>query len=181
MRTSRTLLASAVATSLALLGCGGGDNVAAFDIVEVVDSDCSQGESGQINCIDPATFQDVERIGRWTIETVDADHFVLTTENGRVLPGVQFANNGRILSDQCTGQGGRCFFTRSRTDTLEAQTGCVRIVDRVIDVVIQDGVLTGQRSDVQFVDDCDASNVRQQIVRVEGVEVDEPIRAREGL
>jgi hypothetical protein len=164
-----------------LVGCGGPeDTLAAFDVTLVTFSDCSQVGQGGVNCTDEEELRSVTMAGRWIVDYRGIDTFSITTDDGRVLPGVYFNNDGRTQSPNCAGQGGTCHFARTRSDEQDADTGCLRISERVIDVYVLDGEMSGQMSAVEFTDQsCGTPLIEELLVEVEGALVDEPVRARE--
>lgn len=181
-RSSRLLFASVLVAAL-VAGCGGPeDTLAAFEVTQVTFEDCSQVGAGAVQCADPAVLQALSTTGRWIFDYRGVDTFALTTDTGRVVPGVFFPNDGRVASESCTGQGGRCHFARSRTDSVAPDTGCLRIEERVIDVVVLDDQISGVMSDVIVSDEsCGTSNVRQVLIEVSGRALAEPVHAREEL
>lgn len=181
-RTSLAAASLAVGLSFAGLlgGCGPEDTLQAYEVTITTTEDCSQVGAGPVQCADPEVLRQVSTTGRWIFDYRGVDTFALTTDTGRVLPGVYFSNNGGLISESCTGQGGRCHFARSRTDSVDPNTGCLRIEERVIDVFDLDGALSGLMSDVIVSDEsCGTSNVRQILIEVTGHPVDEPVHARE--
>jgi len=162
---------------LALLsGCG--PSLVAFEVTEVKTSDCTQNASNQVQCFDPESLSIAQNIGRWTIDYT-GDKFVLTTASGETMPGLHFSDNGRVISDTCIGEGGQCHFARTRVDSLDPASGCFVIEDRVIDVRVVEGVLSGTRSEVRFIEGCDQASVREVVTNVSGEVLDEPVLARE--
>lgn len=175
-------------SSMALLGiallasaCGGDeDTLEAFRVTVTPVSDCEQSGQGPVSCVDEAELSAVSVTGRWVFDYVGADTFVLLTEDGRTLPGVYFADDGRVLTTACTGTGGVCHFARVRSAGEDAQSGCVRRKQRLVDLTILDGVLAGELFDESFTDEtCDTSSVSQLRATLAGTRVDEDVLARE--
>ena len=163
-----------------LFGCGPEDSIEAYDVGIVTYSDCSQVGAGAVQCIDEGVLREVSTRGRWIVDYRDIDMFTLTTHTGRVLPGVYFANDGRALSGSCNGEGGRCLFTHNRIDSVDERTGCLRTEERIVDVRVIDGEMTGEVSDVIATDPtCGTSNIREVLMEVTGHRVDEAVLARE--
>lgn len=178
--------------ALGLCACGEDDHLAAFDVELVTISDCFQRIDTTVNppaplpvsCEDTEALLAVTVLGRWIFDYRGRDTFVATTHDGRAVPGVFFANDGQVLVSQrspCQGQGGTCHFARTRTDETDLETGCLRISERVIDVVVNEGTITGEVTDVQVSEDgCgDTSVINEEVVSVEGVLANEVVRARE--
>lgn len=177
-------LLGVLGAALALAGCGGDDSsLRTYDIHLVTQSDCSQVGQGAVSCEDPEALAALSVSGQWVFDYRGADTFVVTTDEGRAVPGIFFNNTGDIETTACTGQGGVCHFARARKDELDVESSCFKIRERVIDVYIQDDdTLTGQLSDVQFTDEtCGTSLVTEVIVQVQGTLADETVAAREAF
>jgi hypothetical protein len=179
MRSATTGAAPLLA--LLLSACGGEDTLAPFDVTLTAFSDCEQVGQGGVNCADEGALRAVSVEGRWVIDYRTGNTFVLVTENGRSLPGVYFANDGRVATRACTGaEGGTCHFSRVRTTGEDPQSGCPRTEERVIDVVVADGQVQGQLSDVGFTaEGCGTPIIRELLVQVTGAAASEAVRARQ--
>lgn len=170
-----------LAIALPLSACGGDeDPLEAFTVTLTPVSDCEQVGQGAVNCVDESELSAVSVTGRWVFDYVGADTFVLLTEDGRTLPGVYFSNDGRVVTTACTGGGGVCHFARVRASGEDAQSGCVRQEQRLVDLTISDGQLVGELFDESFTDEgCETAVVSQLRVSLSGTRVDEDVRARE--
>lgn len=174
-------LASGGLAVLALAACG--DEEArwqAFEVTLQPAEDCSQTGANAVQCVEVESLQATTLQGRWVFEYRGPDTFALVTEGGRVIPGVHVPNDGRLTTNSCTGQGGVCHFARARTDAVDPDTGCLRIVEYAIDVRVQQDALSGTISDVTFSDEsCGTPSIRQVITEVAGTRLEEAVRARE--
>lgn len=180
--TPQTFTLPALVALLALgAGCAPEDTLLPFDVTLITLSDCSQVGQGGVNCEDEEDLQGVTLQGRWIFDYRGADTFAVTTESGKTIAGVYFANDGRVETTACQGTGGVCHFARTRFAATDEATGCTKLTERVIDVVASDeGLLFGQMTDVSVVEECETSLITQVIIDVSGAELDEAVRSREG-
>lgn len=166
--------------ALALAACGDDDTLEAYSVRLTPISDCEQSGVGAVNCVDESQLSSVHVTGRWLFDYRGSDTFVLLTQDGRTLPGVYFANDGRVQTSACTGGGGVCHFARVRSAEDEPGSGCLRQQQRLVDLTVVDGELSGVLFDETFTDDaCDAPFVRQLRVALSGTLVEEDVLARE--
>lgn len=164
------------------VACAGDDEdtLQPFEVSLTTMSDCSQVGQGAVNCTDESALRALTTTARWVIDYRGPDTFVLLTDTGRTLPGVYFANDGRVQTRSCTGEGGTCHFSRTRFAGEDPQSGCPRQLQRVVDLRTVDGELVGEASDVSFTEEgCESSLVRELLIEVTGVAVDEAVPARE--
>ncbi len=173
-------LALVAVAALPLPACGGEeDDLAAYEVTLTPRSDCEQVGQGGVNCVDEVELASVSRSGRWLFDYRGPDTFVLLTEDGRTLPGVYFANDGRVSTTSCTGGGGVCHFARVRSSGEDPQSGCPREQQHLVDLAVVDGVLTGELFDEAFTaEGCATPIIRQLRVTLEGVLLDEAVPAR---
>lgn len=179
--TSRSCALTLVVISLSLSACGGDeDTLAAFDVTLTPFSDCEQVGQGGVNCVDESALRAVSVQGRWLFDYRGPDTFVLLTENGRTVPGVYFSNDGRAVTSVCTGEGGVCHFARVRSSGEDPQSGCPRESQRLIDLTVMNGALSGELFEEAFTaEGCETSIIRQVRVELSGSLVDETVSARE--
>lgn len=170
-----------LAFALPLSGCGGDeDTLVAFDVTMTGVSDCEQVGQGGVNCADEAALGDVSVTGRWLFDYRGPDTFVLLSEDGRTVPGVYFANDGRVTTTACLGGGGTCHFARVRSSGEDPQSGCPREEQRLVDLAIVDDTLTGEMFDEAFTaEGCETPIIRQLRVSVTGTRADDIVPARE--
>lgn len=168
-----------LAIALALCACGDEDKLTAFDVTLTTFSDCEQVGQGGANCADEAGLRAVSIEGRWLFDYRGADTFLLVTENGRTLPGVYFANNTEVTAT-CTGDGGVCHFARVRSSGEDPQSGCARQSQRLADLVVIEGALSGELFEESFTgEECETPQVRQVRIEVSGTVSEETVPARE--
>lgn len=163
------------------VGCGPTDSIKTFDVELVTISECSQVGAGAVQCEDEAELATHTIFGQWIIDERASDAFTLTTHQGRTLPGLYFANTSEI-SDQCRGQGGTCYFARTRTDELDVENNCIQINQRALDSVLdpETNTLGGIFSDITLTDEnCGTPFVEEVIIEVTGTLTDESVYARE--
>ncbi len=181
-RASVAVLSFAVGAVFAgTLGCGPTDTIKAFDVVLETTSDCSQVGVGAVQCEDEAVLREKKTLGRWVIDERGQDSIVLTTHLGRVIPGLYF-NNTDPISEECTGEGGVCYFARARVDEIDVESNCIEIQQRALDSVFDptEGTLRGTFSEIILTDEnCGTPFVQEVLVEVEGTLVDEAVLARE--
>lgn len=160
-------------------GCGAADSLHAYDVTQVTFDDCAQVGAGVVQCAEEEALRANRQEGRWYIEYLGTDTFALTTETGREVPGIYFENDGRLVSETCVGQGGRCLFARTRTDSIDDETGCLRIQERTLDLMVDEEGIRGQLGDAVFNDEsCGTSNIRVVLTEIVGTRATEPILAR---
>lgn len=161
--------------------CGPTDTIKTFDVELVTISECSQVGAGAVQCEDESELENHTIFGQWIIDERAPDAFTLTTHRGRTLPGLYFPNNSEI-SAQCTGQGGICYFARTRTDELDVENNCIQINQRALDSVLtpETNTLSGVFSDITLTDEnCGTPFVEEVIIQVTGTLSDESVYARE--
>lgn len=178
--TSLSRAAFTLALALASSACGGEeDTVVPFDVTLTPFSDCEQVGQGGVNCATEDELRSVTVKGRWIVDYRGADTFVLLTEDGRTVPGVYFPDTGQVETRACTGAGGTCHFARVRSASTDPQSGCPRNEERVVDLTVNDGQLTGEMSDIAFTEEgCGTSIIRELLIEVTGTEADEIVPAR---
>ena len=161
-------------------GCAEEDDWKAFDVSYIAIQDCAQVGANAVQCEDAETLAKIAYQGRWIYDYSGSDTMTLLTDQGRFLPGVFFANDGRLTTVTCLGGGGVCHFARSRTESRDPSTGCLRIIERRVDVVIENDALAGEIVEETMSDEsCGTANIRQLISQVSGTRVDEVVLARE--
>lgn len=168
--------------SAVILGtaCGEEDDWKAFDVSHMAIQDCAQVGANAVQCEDAEALAKIAYQGRWIYDYSGSDTMTLLTENGRFLPGVFFANDGRLTTIACLGGGGICHFARSRTESRDPTTGCLRIIERRVDVVIENDALAGEIVEETMSDEsCGTASIRQLISQVSGTRVEEVVLARE--
>lgn len=180
MVPSRALASLALALLLAACGDEEG-SLAAFAVTLQPVFDCEQvGQQGNVNCADEEDLAAVSVQGRWVFEYRGPDTFVLLTEDGRTLPGVYFNDNGRVITNACTGAGGVCHFARVRSSGTDPGTGCLRQTQHLVDLTIADGQLEGMMFDEAFTaEECTSPFRRQLQVALFGALVETDVFARE--
>lgn len=165
---------------LPLSACGEDDAWHAFDVTYTATQDCSQVGANAVQCEDTDALAETTYQGRWIYDYAGSDTLTLITETGRFLPGVYFKNDGRLTTVACQGGGGICHFARSRTESRDPQTGCIRLIERRVDVVVEDDELRGELVEETMSDEsCGTANIRQLISAVSGTRVKEALLARE--
>jgi hypothetical protein len=171
-------------------GCAEEDPLQAFDIVLVTISDCSQVGSNAVQCEDEEELQELQRTGRWVVEDqggglppiVNSGYFVVTTEDGSSYTGLHFQNDGSTATESCNGEGGVCYFARTRSDSVDPNTECLTIHETSLDFRNMGGILKGVVTQTRFTDEsCGTSTVGQVITSVNGVILAESVMAREGV
>lgn len=164
----------------ALLGCAAGeDRLQSFTVTLVGVSDCAQVEQAPVSCLDPAELSAVRQQVRWWVEMLDDDIFMLYDQSGRAVPGVRFANNGRVLTGACEGGGGDCLFARTTTTDSERVPGCEVTEQYVVDVTHVDDELQGELLELAYTEEtCPTLYLAERRVRIEGLRDDEEIPAR---
>lgn len=165
---------------LALIACGDDDAWVAFDVSYAATQDCAQVGANAVQCEDAAALAQTTYEGRWIYDYAGSNTLTLITDTGRFLPGVYFQNDGRLNTVACQGGGGTCHFARSRTESSDPQTGCIRIIERRVDVVLEGEQLAGELVEETMSDEsCGTANIRQLIFQVNGSRVPEAVLARE--
>jgi hypothetical protein len=172
---------------LVLVGAGCGDDedtLSAFDITVTTVESCREVGSGAEQCDDPEALAEVQRRGVWVFDDRSAATFVLSTEDGRVLPGIKGAPD--------SGDGTR-YVARSRRQETDAQTQCADFEDLIVDIVLNEGVVEGEifqqtyNGDVALLEgralpnnpDCPNPTVANTTMEVKGNSRDELVVARE--
>jgi hypothetical protein len=174
---------------LATVACGGPeDTLTAYDVSMVTLTDCSQVGQGGINCEDAEQLSQVTRTGRWILDHRGVDTFVLTTEDGKSVAGVYFANNcvpgdpNTVCTPACQGEGGSCHFARTRFTTVDPATGCAQETQRIVDSRVVDDQLVGLFIDLTVTEEtCEVSLITQVEIQVTGTLSEEAVVAREGV
>jgi hypothetical protein len=170
-------------------GCAQEDPIQSFEMRFVTTSDCSQVGSNAVQCEDEIELQNIERAGRWVLEDeggglpplVNQGYFVATTEGGRSYTGLYFTNDGATETESCRGEGGVCYFARTRTDSVDPATECLTIQETALDFKVVGGILSGLVTETRFSDEsCGTATVGQAITSVNGVFQSETVLAREG-
>jgi len=170
-------------------GCAQEDPIQSFENRFVTISDCSQVGSNAVQCEDEVELQNIERTGRWVLEDeggglpplVNQGYFVATTEDGRSYTGLYFLNDGATETESCKGEGGVCYFARSRTDSVDPNTQCLTIQETALDFKVVGGILSGLVSETRFTDEsCGTATVGQAITSVNGIFQSDTVLAREG-
>lgn len=179
----------AAATGLLGAGCGPADNLQAFDVELQVVSDCTQVAQNAVQCTDEEELAAVTRSGRWYVEDLGGanalnplNNFILTTDRGRSITGVHFANTGALAeTESCKGEGGECYFAQTREDFLDEVTACQETFATAFDFRIEaDGTLVGLGQDVRIADEgCGTPSVGQVLTGVTGLPADDTVLARE--
>ncbi len=170
-------------------GCAQEDPIQSFEIRFVTTSDCSQVGANAVQCEDEVELQNIERTGRWVLEDeggglpplVNQGYFVATTEDGRSYTGLYFTNDGATETESCKGEGGVCYFARTRTDSMDPITECLTIQETALDFKVVGGILSGLVTETRFSDEsCGTATVGQAITSVNGIFQSETVMAREG-
>lgn len=173
-------VAALISLIVMCMACGEEDDWKAFDISYMATQDCAQVGANAVQCEDEEALAKIVNRGRWVYDYSGGDTLTLLTEDGRFLPGIFFTNDGRLTTVACLGGGGTCHFARSRTESREPTTGCIRIIERRVDVVVENDELSGEIVEETMNDEsCGTANIRQQIFQVSGARVAEVVLARE--
>jgi hypothetical protein len=166
--------------ALHLGACGDEDEWIAFDVRYAAVQDCSQVGANAVQCADVEALTQNVYGGRWIYDYTGSNTLTLITDTGRFLPGIYFQNDGRLSTVVCLGGGGTCHFARSRTESTDPQTGCLRTIERRVDVVLEAEELVGEIVEETTSDEsCGTANIRQLIFEVTGSRVTEAVLARQ--
>jgi hypothetical protein len=170
--------------------CAEPEDVFAYDVALRAVSDCRQtGQTTQ--CTQEDELDDSVLRGRWSVETRETGEFVITLEDGRVLTGLWFPNDGNNIlvvpaADRpdvavgCAGEGGTCFFARQSRDSTDTALGCLRGDELAVIFHEIEGAARGQVvTAYQTAADCSTPSAAVGIIDVDGTRAEEPSLARE--
>jgi hypothetical protein len=172
---------------LSLSGCGGDeDTLSAFNITIKTVESCREVGSGAEQCDDPEALAEVSQKGVWILDDRSSATFVLSTEDGRVLPGIKGAPDA--------GEGTR-YVARSRRQETDAQTQCADFEDLIVDLILNEEKIEGEifqqtyHGDVALLEgralpnnpDCPNPTVANTTMSVKGSLRDETVVAREAF
>lgn len=177
-----------LACGSALGACGGsstGVELQGLDVTLVQTEECTLTGQASRNCTDPAELGLTSTSARWIVSTSgDGVTLTVTTDDGRTLPGLRFANDATSLNTAgCAGEGGECVFARRRFSTSDVNTGC-ETFDELFVVghytLDDDRVFVGEYTAVAgATEGCGTATVNESIFAISGTVVDQPVLAIE--
>jgi hypothetical protein len=176
-----------IPVAVVLTACGEAPSLRGFAVSSQVAVDCTLTGEASRDCVPEDVLSATTYTSHWVVETTGVDSFSLTMEDGDVLPGITFPNDGSVLpadTEGCEGGGGTCYFARRSEQSVDfRENDCLRVQERVVIfrfLANDPNTFGGVRSDLTLLDQetCPTASVTQVLETVAGAVSEDAAPAR---